>query len=383
MHFSKVKTTYKAILMYSLLCLFIISCSDSNSAKNGISGNLDIGKLDSKVLIIVESTNNGDRKALEELEELAKSDNIDANKSLALIYLQGKIVKKNIRKSINLFEAAADQGDKYAAEILSKIYLNNNYFDKAKAIKYKEIALNGNNTINIITAIKNYKTQIDENKWVGYKFKSHDDLIGTGSAFAINDQGLFVTNRHVISKCNKVVVGYNRMLGKASYVLIDENADLAFIKVNEKTPAFLKLSQQKAKLGEKIFVGGYPLVDKLGFDLKMTDGIVSGAEAERSKKIQVTASMSSGNSGGPVVDEKLQIVGIATSVSTSGLKVDGNVVGHGVNFATNTDAIRQFALENKIELPIANGSNKKIENEYIADMLKITTGLVFCLRMDQ
>jgi len=360
----------------------VISCGDNNTNNTGISNNLDLGKIDSKVLILVEASNNGDRKSLDELEEEANSGNIDANKSLALIYLQGKIVKKNIKKSINQFELAAEKGDKYAAEILSKIYLTKNYLDKAKAIKYKEIATNGNSTVNIISTIKNYKLQIDENKWEGYKFKSYDDLIGTGSAFAITDEGLFVTNRHVINKCNKVVVGYNRMLGKASYVLIDENADLAFIKVNEKTPAFLKLSQQKAKLGEKIFVGGYPLVDKLGFDLKMTDGIVSGAEAERSKKIQVTASMSSGNSGGPVVDEKLQIIGIATSVSTSGLKVDGNVVGHGVNFATNTEAIRQFAIENKIQLPSVSGTNKKIENEYIAEMLKITTGLVFCLRMD-
>lgn len=368
---------------FAFLMIFILlSCSEGGGPSD--PKQLKIGNLNPKVSTLSIEINKGNQKALSELSEMVKDGDPDANKAMALMHLQGQVVKKDVKKAIAEFMVSADSGDQYAAQILYQIFTSKKYKDSHQqdAEKYADIA--GANKINLKKSdAKNYlekmKKSVADNKWSEYKIKQNDEILRSGSAAAINGDGYFVTNKHVVNGCNTILVGYNQMLAKASSVLLFDKADIGLIKVQEKTPAFLTLPKVKANLGERIYVGGYPLINILGFDLKMTDGIISGNANDRNETlIQISASISSGNSGGPVVDERMMLVGIATSGRAPGSR-DGILLGHGINFATHAEEIKSFAKENNVSYTISSNSIKR-ESEDIAELLKLTTGLVICVR---
>ena len=295
---------------------------------------------------------NNKEKLIELITEVESGDG-DASKLLGFIYLQGRFIKKDINKGIDALKKSADKGDAEAAKILYKIFTSKKYIEtyQSEAEEYGEIAgiiLKKNYTPSI--AISKIKEKITKNNWKGYVKKNTDRKLSTGSAAAINQRGEFLTNRHVVENCKRVVVRYNDMLAQAIAVTIDNKADVAVVKVDETTPAFLHFGALKPELGEKIYVGGYPLVDELGAGLKITDGLISGINIKQSPgMIQISASISSGNSGGPVVDEKNRLVGISTLVTVSNVMRDGSVLGYGINFATGNEAIVGFLRENNIQ----------------------------------
>ena len=92
--------------------------------------------------------------------------------------------------------------------------------------------------------------------------------------------------------------------------------------------------------------------------------------------IQITASISSGNSGGPVVDEKNRIVAIATGAFSG--RGGNTVIGHGINFATHSEAILKFLRENQIAYETKDKGHSVTSRE-VAEFLKISTGLVVCI----
>ena len=93
---------------------------------------------------------------------------------------------------------------------------------------------------------------------------------------------------------------------------------LALIKVSDVSSAVLPLgSSDKVQVGESVYVAGNPL----GFlEGTFSNGIVSGVREFRvgSKRIQITAPVSEGSSGGPVLNSKGEVIGVAVSIITAG-----------------------------------------------------------------
>ena len=119
------------------------------------------------------------------------------------------------------------------------------------------------------------------------------------------------------------------------------------------------------------------MVSQLGADLKITDGLISGAQPKDATLIQISASVSSGNSGGPVVDEKNRLMGIATMGMISGRASDG-VRGHGINFATHSEVIVEFLSRNGITFD-RKITGEEYSSKELADFMKLSTGLIICL----
>jgi S1-C subfamily serine protease len=368
----------KKFSILTLACLVLIGCEVNDGV--GVEQKLiDIAKLDKTTQNLYKQLQEKDITKLKELQKESDAGNSDASKILGLIYLQGKYTKKNIELAIEKFKESANSGDKEAAKILYDIYNSKKYKEthQREAEEYGEIAG--------LIKIKNYSSQktiekikenISKNKWENFEERS-ERLTGFGSSVAINKKGYFVTNRHVVEGCRRVVIRYNNMLGRAVSIAIGSDADVALIKVNGSTPAYLQFMTKKPELGEKIYVGGYPLVEKLGADLKMTDGIVSGESSDKQSFIQITASISSGNSGGPVVDEKNRIVGIATG-SLTNRNSNNTIVGHGINFATHNEAIIKFLNTNNITYDTQE-KGSILSSREVAEFLKLATALVICL----
>ncbi len=150
-----------------------------------------------------------------------------------------------------------------------------------------------------------------------YSVGSHQSL---GSGFLVSNDGLLVTNFHVISDLNAVYIkaGDGRICEAEGVVYIDQINDVAVLKIKEKeNQSFMPLklgNPENLKIGETIYAIGNPA----GMEFSLSEGIVSGKRnndpvtKQERELIQISAPISPGNSGGPILDKKGLVVGIAT-----------------------------------------------------------------------
>ncbi|MDP2152333.1 MAG: S1C family serine protease [Methylotenera sp.] len=148
---------------------------------------------------------------------------------------------------------------------------------------------------------------------------------GHGSGFVISDD-LILTNHHVVGDSDSVTVKFDsgmQVVGKV--IASNSGRDVAVVKVNAILPKHFKIIRNRPVIGSNVYALGSPLTEKLSSTL--TRGIISGYREESNKTlIQSDVNIRPGNSGGPLVDENGNVVGIAVS----GLVV--NNVSQGINF---------------------------------------------------
>ncbi|ONI90611.1 hypothetical protein ALI144C_02730 [Actinosynnema sp. ALI-1.44] len=182
---------------------------------------------------------------------------------------------------------------------------------------------------------------------------------GEGSGFVIRQDGLVVTNNHVIEQAvsggSLKVVYQDGQIADATVIGRDPSSDLAVVQskgVSGKTPVTLG-SSENLKVGQAVVAIGSP------FELSgtVTSGIVSslhrptraggdnGSEATVMDAIQTDAAINPGNSGGPLVNMAGQVVGINSAIyspGSSGRQQGGSV---GIGFAIPIDQARRTADE--------------------------------------
>ena len=134
-----------------------------------------------------------------------------------------------------------------------------------------------------------------------------------GTGFIVNSEGLVVTNKHVVQgadRANLRLVSGN--FYTANVVGEHDTLDLAYLLVesdDEFTPIAVGDSD-KVRVGESVIVIGFPIADELGSEPTVSQGIVS---ALRSGLIQTDAPVNPGNSGGPMLDQFGNVVGVIVS----------------------------------------------------------------------
>lgn len=139
-----------------------------------------------------------------------------------------------------------------------------------------------------------------------------------GSAFAARNDGLFVTNYHVVSEA-VLFPGQYRLeylnaagvSGKLSVYAVDVAHDLAIVKAEDFAPRPLRLRTQIPNKGERAYSIGFPL--NLG--LTITEGVANGlVENTLAQRIHYSGAMNSGMSGGPALDASGAVYGVNVSV---------------------------------------------------------------------
>ena len=140
-----------------------------------------------------------------------------------------------------------------------------------------------------------------------------------GSGFFINNNGLAVTNYHVIENCTsaKIQLDNGAMYDVIKVVGCDEKKDIAIIQIDiPKSQSVLLGNSNKLKVGQVVYAIGYPESFILGsVDSTFTQGIISKTtySIEGNTYIQCTADITNGNSGGVLIDEYGKVVGITTA----------------------------------------------------------------------
>ena len=143
---------------------------------------------------------------------------------------------------------------------------------------------------------------------VGYvTVKLHTGEHGCGTGFVITPQGFFVTACHVIEQAatTDVRLEANPEQALPGEVLAwDAAADVAILRLPLSTYPWLPLIEQTGKVtvGEKIGVFGYPLGQDLGREITYTEGVSSSVRhTSEVRLIQISADVTRGSSGGPVL----------------------------------------------------------------------------------
>ena len=144
-----------------------------------------------------------------------------------------------------------------------------------------------------------------------------------GTGFFITADGYILTNNHMVEKDKTTNVTVTTLGGKeynAKIVGTDPSTDLALLKIQAKDMPFAELGDSGlVKVGEWVLAIGNPL----GMEHTVTAGIVSykGRQIDTQSYqdfIQTDAAINRGNSGGPLLNMKGEVIGIISTILTSG-----------------------------------------------------------------
>jgi putative serine protease PepD len=174
----------------------------------------------------------------------------------------------------------------------------------------------------------------------------------SGTGIVLNDKGLILTNDHVVSGASSLTVaakGSSSLTRSATLVGEEANDDLALIKVDPSGLGLKPLtlaSSKSAQVGDSVYAIGNPY----GLDETLTRGIVSALGrsisapngAKITGAIQTDAALNPGNSGGPLLNDEGQVIGVNSQIASEAASVSGSQPGStGVGFAVSSDTVAQ------------------------------------------
>jgi len=204
---------------------------------------------------------------------------------------------------------------------------------------------------------------------------------GGGTGFVITSDGLIVTNKHVVSDENAkyTVITANGDTYDAEVLALDPTLDLAVVKIDAKGLSVVKLGSSKdVKVGQKVVAIGNSLGE---FQNSVTVGVISatgrklvssdiayGQDAtELEGLLQTDAAINLGNSGGPLVNLRGQVIGINTATAA---KSQAEGIGFAIPIDVAKNAIESVKKTGKIVRPYLGVNTVEVTKE-IADLNKL------------
>ena len=250
---------------------------------------------------------------------------------------------ENYEKAINLYGKARDEeARKRCANLLAANLEAQKFF--GSALEYYEMAGNHAKASEIR---KNNPTMLENQ----FKVLKPDELYakiapccvritddkGHGSGFLFKRGGYILTNRHVVGNGQNLTVKFDDDSAfSAKLVATSEDFDLAIIKIDQDDHPVIGFRTQEVKIGLPVSLIGYPVKD---FPTStMNSGLISNTDRTvgNNPVYQLDVSSNPGNSGGPVVDQTGQLVGIHAFGSKAFDKF---------NFAIQVGTVAEFVQE--------------------------------------
>jgi hypothetical protein len=178
------------------------------------------------------------------------------------------------------------------------------------------------------------------------------NAISTGTGFFISPNGFLVTNRHVVEGSSYYAVRDQKgNFYRAEVLVQDGYRDLAILRVYGTFPALKIVRADTMSKGQRVMAVGYPQVAIQGSESKVTDGVISSFSGINNDPnwFQISTPIQGGNSGGPLVTEAGQVVGVvvATANAMKYFKNTGNMPQN-VNYAIKSNLLLGFLTEHNI-----------------------------------
>ena len=174
--------------------------------------------------------------------------------------------------------------------------------------------------------------------------------LSLGSGFFVG-QGQIATNLHVVEGATR---GYAKLVGKDTkfniegYTAIDEKRDLIILKVTAIGTQVISLGNSDlAQVGETVYAVGNPR----GLEGTFSDGIISSIRPVGSDKlIQMTAPLSPGSSGGPILNRKGEVIGVSVLTIRD---------GQNLNFAIPSNYLKTLIAKVGVKKPLSQAKPTK------------------------
>jgi putative serine protease PepD len=191
-----------------------------------------------------------------------------------------------------------------------------------------------------------------------------------GTGIVLNDKGLILTNDHVVAGASSLSVavhGSSSDTTSATLVGEEANEDLALIKVDPSGLGLKPLSLASTKnvqVGDSVYAIGSPY----GLEETLTRGIVSALDRTISAPdgskitgaIQTDAALNPGNSGGPLLDDEGDVIGVNSQIASDAASIDGSQAGStGVGFAISSDTVAQAVKKIEAGNGVASTSSSR------------------------
>ena len=183
---------------------------------------------------------------------------------------------------------------------------------------------------------------------------------GQGSGFILNKEGLILTNNHVIEGSEhggsvEVTLYNDKHQYKAQVVTVDRGHDLALLKIDAPNlvPATLAETSTGLTVGQRVYAIGNPF----GLSGTMTRGIISAIRSVRGPEsnpiddaIQTDASVNPGNSGGPLLNSRGEVIGVTTMIASNGADQSSGI-GFAIPINTAKAVLDDFAKYGRVRRP--------------------------------
>jgi len=317
------------------------------------------------------------QKAVYWSEKAAEQGHADAQFNLGVMHYRGKGVPQDFKKAVYWYEKAAEQGNADAQYNLGDMHyfgkgLPQNYKfayvwlslaaaqGETKAINNRDIVANMLSPQQLADAQEiasklQYKIDHPSETQSGEDLSASEpeQIKGSGTGFFITKDGHILTCHHVIEDARKIEITVGGNVYPAKIIMDNPNDDLALLKIDkDNCPAVAFSNKRFAKIGQKVFTVGYPNPTLQGVNAKYTEGTINSLTGFQDdlRLYQVSVSVQPGNSGGALLDEYGNVVGIVVAMLDA--KTTFNITGslpQNVNYAVKS-TYAQAMLDTKPEI---------------------------------
>jgi len=202
----------------------------------------------------------------------------------------------------------------------------------------------------------------------------------TGTGFFISKTGHILTNSHVVNGAKTITVEYNGKDYDAKLISEDSSNDFALLKVEIKNIKALAISKKQMAKGTEVCALGFPLVSLQGKELKSTFGHINSASGLKGdiRFYQIDAAIQPGNSGGPLINNNAEVVGIVTSkLSQLATLKQANTFVQNVNYAVKIDYALPLINKENIDTSVTYKNNKNMSG---ADLVSFVNDSIVLIK---
>ncbi len=217
--------------------------------------------------------------------------------------------------------------------------------------------------------------QIDPSLIPKPKPKPDDNKVvraSSGTGFFVSRSGHVITNHHVVEECKSVKVSFKGSEVRANVLAIDRYNDLAILKTALSPNDVFSVSGDDVALLDDIVIAGFPLGKRVSSAIKTSKGSVTSLAGygDNYSEFQTDAALNKGNSGGPIMDQKGNVVGVAVSVYGKEEGVES------FNFGIKASTLKTFARSNNLTFMSPN--NRDLSNRELGQLITNATLYLEC-----
>lgn len=317
-------------------------------------------------------------KALEEIEPLAEDGEAQAQYMLGVMYLKGQGVYPDQPAAAEWFRKAADQGHAISQINLAILYargeglersLDEAYFWSRLARKQLtgrqgEAAARMSSSLGRAIG-SNRRTDVDARVagWLPAlrppkeQFGEPEKLIRFGTGFFVSTSGTLLTNEHVISGCDRIVVRHDGRTGRGIVETVDFLADVAVVRSDIVPAGIAKILKgpRPPKDTAVIFFGYAPQQSRSPTPLRSEGVIVDPDQHEGiSAWMQTSAQAYSGQSGSALLDSAGRVIGVVRAVAVDQERAAKGDIEGGPAIAAGIDTVLALLTRAQVEFTYAD-----------------------------